>query len=196
MALSSYRNYIAEGKRNFLLAIASTPDTKRNVAFCLFRIGQPRKALTWIFEAMELFEQRMDPIASKVMCLDIISSCYRAIGYIAQAELYQSRKSEKLSGQPYNPQNPAKYWSGLFLNPSCKVDGDATCSLAYTHNAIRFTRFKILNCKVTKPRPPHEQKSNKKLRVNKNWVRAASQTISWLNAHFVFFFFWMISYSV
>ena len=108
MALSSFRNSIAESKRN-LFPAAITQHTKRNVAVCLLATRQPNKALTWLFEAIELYEQSTESISFKVKCLDNISSCYRAIGYTAQAELYQSRKFEKLSGQPHDPQNTAKY---------------------------------------------------------------------------------------
>ena len=145
MALSSFRNSLAENKKNVQSAVALNPYTKRNVAVCLLGTGQPTKALTWALEATELFEPSTDLIGFRVLCLDIISSCYRFMGYTAQAKLYHNRKFEKLSGQAYDPQNTEKVLSRLFLNLSLKKDRDVTCSPAYTvFLDLTLLWFKIL----------------------------------------------------
>ena len=83
---------------------------------CLLLTGHINNALNKAFELLEYMEQQVSVIYFKIMCYEIIIDCYKAQNRMAQAQLYESRRIEKLSGLPFAPTTS----SGQFIKMTLK----------------------------------------------------------------------------
>ena len=64
------------------------------IGICLLNTGHPNRALSHAFEALEF----CPTYSLRFPCNKIVRDCYRKLNFIAQAEKYESRMYEKLTG--------------------------------------------------------------------------------------------------
>ena len=103
-ALRSFRNVLKTPKVK-QIAVRLFEDSHAEVllmvSICLLYIGRPKQALDRLFEVLQSYDQHTLTVFILVMCNELISRCYRVMGFEFQADRYEALKNEKLSGKPW-----------------------------------------------------------------------------------------------
>ena len=101
-ALSSFRDLKRQDNENTLVyerKLLRYAKMLQQVSLCLLKTGHPQRALGWIFEAVEIFDQNFSSSAYQQHCYKLLVIIYFSLGYAAKANHYSCLQFEKLSGQ-------------------------------------------------------------------------------------------------